>query len=228
VNRNYPLQQSGTSGCCNLEDDLGQPTWILLSRLLTPPITPHVKTWMVSGRCSNLHSPTFFISDDDWRINHRCYIIRISKVKVSHANRYEAVQCEAMQRAYKARTHEACKRLSVSTTYIWCTTLTSITIHFRGPNLFWYLMKQSYKPTVRLLKDPKLSFAYLWIGIAEVISHRHHLVAEPDVPPLLATKSVHTILSQFHLSPILNMVSHIRATKISQYQLFDFKHSSNA
>lgn len=96
--RNYPLQQSGTSGCCNLEDDLGQPTWILLSGHLTPPTTPHVKTWMVSGRCWNLHSPTFFISDDDWRVNHRRYIIRISQVKVAHANRYEAVQCEAMQR----------------------------------------------------------------------------------------------------------------------------------
>lgn len=199
--RNYPLQQSGTAGCCNLEDDLGQPTWILLSGLLlTPPITPHVKTWMVSGRCSNLHSPTFFLSDDDWRANHRRYIIRISQVKVSHANRYEAIYCEAMQRTYKARTGGDCKRSYIRTTYY---------SYKHQDTTSWPVSVLIFNKGILLAysainKRPAIVFCLsLNRNCCRDSSHRHHLVAEPDGLTLLTAKPIHTILSHFHLSLIL-------------------------
>lgn len=89
--RNYPVPQTGTSGCCNLEDDLGQPTWILLSGPLTPPITPHVKTWFPAEvRFFTPHSSHLVMFGEQITDVTSSGSVRL---KVSHANTYEALWC---------------------------------------------------------------------------------------------------------------------------------------
>jgi hypothetical protein len=67
---------------------LGSQLEFLFFGPLTPPITPHVKTWMVSGSLHFPHSSHLTMFGEDITDDISSGSVRL---KVSHANTYEAV-----------------------------------------------------------------------------------------------------------------------------------------